>query len=135
MRTWRRAGPLSRGEGQGGWVFDEIGNPVKPTERPPMGEPHAGERRAVEGAAGRSEAGRGLVVRLFRAPVFDTSGEEVLEKACAGMIENEDAEMAVRREAYEELGVALNSLELVARIWSSPGVSTERQSLFLARRG
>jgi len=82
--------------------------------------PYDGERRQA------------LVVRLFRAPVFDTSGEEVLEEACAGMIGNEDAEMAVRREAYEELGVALNSLELIARVWSSPGVSTERQSLFLA---
>jgi 8-oxo-dGTP pyrophosphatase MutT (NUDIX family) len=38
----------------------------------------------------------------------------------------------VRREAYEELGVSLQALERVARIWSSPGVSTERQSLFLA---
>jgi hypothetical protein len=31
-----------------------------------------------------------------------------------------------------ELGVSLNVLERVARVWSSPGVSTERQSLFLA---
>jgi nudix-type nucleoside diphosphatase (YffH/AdpP family) len=74
-----------------------------------------------------------LVVRLFRAPVFEASGEELLEEACAGMIENEDAETAARREAYEELGVALDSLDLIARVWSSPGVSTERQSLFLAR--
>src|SRR5579863_284092 len=50
-----------------------------------------------------------LVVRLFRAPVFDTTGEEALEEACAGMIGNEDAETAARREAYEELGVALKS--------------------------
>ena len=73
-----------------------------------------------------------LVVRQFRAPVFDTTGEEVLEEACAGMIGNEDAETAARREAYEELGVALQSLELIGRFWSSPGVSTERHSLFLA---
>jgi nudix-type nucleoside diphosphatase (YffH/AdpP family) len=73
-----------------------------------------------------------LVVRLFRAPVFDTTGEEVLEEACAGMIGNEDAETAARREAYEELGVALQSLEPIGRFWSSPGVSTERHSLFLA---
>jgi 8-oxo-dGTP pyrophosphatase MutT (NUDIX family) len=36
--------------------------------------------------------------------------------------------MTARREAYEELGVDLQSLEFVARVWSSPGVSTERQS-------
>ncbi|MGA2365664.1 MAG: NUDIX domain-containing protein [Steroidobacteraceae bacterium] len=73
-----------------------------------------------------------LVVRLFRAPVFDTCGEGILEEACAGMVEHEDVEAAARREAREELGVTLSSLELVAQVWSSPGVSTERQSLFLA---
>jgi nudix-type nucleoside diphosphatase (YffH/AdpP family) len=73
-----------------------------------------------------------LVVRLFRAPVFEASGAAALEEACAGMIVNEQAEAAARREALEELGVTLHALELVARVWSSPGVSTERQSLFLA---
>jgi nudix-type nucleoside diphosphatase (YffH/AdpP family) len=73
-----------------------------------------------------------LLARLFRAPVFDTTGEEVSEEACAGMIGNEDAETAARREAYEELGVVLTSLECIGRFWSSPGVSTERHSLFLA---
>jgi nudix-type nucleoside diphosphatase (YffH/AdpP family) len=73
-----------------------------------------------------------LVVRLFRAPVFCATQEIAVEEACAGMIEDEGDEAAVRREAYEELGVALQALERVARIWPSPGVSTERQSLFLA---
>jgi nudix-type nucleoside diphosphatase (YffH/AdpP family) len=76
-----------------------------------------------------------LVVRLFRAPVLLASGQEVLEEACAGMIADEDAETAARREAHEELGVALGSLEYIARVWSSPGVCTERQSLFLAPFG
>jgi len=74
-----------------------------------------------------------LVVRLFRAPVFEASGEEMAEEACAGMIGAEDAETAARREAGEELGVTLGPLDFVARIWSSPGVSTERQTLYLAR--
>jgi len=73
-----------------------------------------------------------LVARLFRAAVFDTTGEATVEEACAGMIENETDEAAARREAGEELGVSLHALERVARIWSSPGVTTERQSLFLA---
>jgi nudix-type nucleoside diphosphatase (YffH/AdpP family) len=66
-----------------------------------------------------------LVVRLFRAPVLVASGEEISEEACAGPT-------TARREAYEELGVDLPSPEFVARVWSSPGISTERQSLFLA---
>ena len=76
-----------------------------------------------------------LVARLFRVAVFDTTGEEVLEEACAGMIGDENAETAARREAYEELGVDLKSLELIGRFWSSPGVSTERHSMFLAPYG
>jgi 8-oxo-dGTP pyrophosphatase MutT (NUDIX family) len=74
----------------------------------------------------------GLMVRLFRAPVLAATGATVSEEACAGMIELEDAATASRREADEELGVALAELEFIGRVWSSPGVSTERQSLFLA---
>jgi nudix-type nucleoside diphosphatase (YffH/AdpP family) len=73
-----------------------------------------------------------LVARLFRAPVMAASGAALSEEACAGMIEIEDAAAAARREAYEELGVELAALEFIGRVWSSPGVSTERQSLFLA---
>ena len=74
-----------------------------------------------------------LLVRLFRAPVFTSTGEDAIIEACAGMIDDETAEVAARREAVEELGVELDQLELVARVWSSPGVSTERQTLFLAK--
>jgi nudix-type nucleoside diphosphatase (YffH/AdpP family) len=74
----------------------------------------------------------GLVARLFRGPVFDATGVAQLEEACAGMIEQEDEASAARREAGEELGISLRKLELVARIWPSPGVSSERQTLFLA---
>jgi nudix-type nucleoside diphosphatase (YffH/AdpP family) len=73
-----------------------------------------------------------LVARLFRAPVFSVTCEESLEEACAGMIEKESDEDTARREAQEELGVRLHVLERIARVWSSPGVSTERQALFLA---
>jgi len=73
-----------------------------------------------------------LVARLFRVAVFLTTGEEMLEEACAGMVGEESAESAARREAYEELGVDLKSLEFIGRFWSSPGVSTERHSMFLA---
>jgi nudix-type nucleoside diphosphatase (YffH/AdpP family) len=73
-----------------------------------------------------------LVIRLLRAPVLIAAGELFSEEACAGMIELEDATTTAHREADEELGVDLPSLEFIARVWSSPGVSTERQSLFLA---
>jgi nudix-type nucleoside diphosphatase (YffH/AdpP family) len=75
---------------------------------------------------------RALLVRLFRAPVLEAAGEDASIEACAGMIGDEDAETAVRREALEEMGVLLGPLDYIARVWPSPGVSTERQSLFLA---
>ena len=69
---------------------------------------------------------------FFRAPVLVASGEEMSEVACAGMIENEDADLTARREAYEELGIDLPSLEFVARVWSSPGVSSRSSSHLIA---
>jgi len=75
-----------------------------------------------------------LTVSLFRAPVYTVSGAEALEEACAGMIDaGESADTALKREAYEELGVVLSELEPIARLYSTPGISTERISLFLAR--
>ncbi len=76
-----------------------------------------------------------LIVGLFRAPVFQQAGMEAMEEACAGMISElgQDAEATARREAYEELGVRLASMDLVSKVYSSPGVSSERVSLFLAR--
>lgn len=73
-----------------------------------------------------------LVIRQFRAAVFAACGEDSVVEACAGMIEGEDAETSVRREAEEELGLRLRDIEFVTRIWPSPGVSTERAALFLA---
>lgn len=74
-----------------------------------------------------------LTVSLLRPPVLDAAGLDALEEACAGMIEDgQDAQATARREAREELGVELAALEPVAVVWSSPGVSTERVSLFLA---
>lgn len=58
----------------------------------------------------------------------------MIEEVCAGMIDpGENAETAIRREAYEELGVILTDLEPIGRVYSTPGVSTERISLYLAR--
>ena len=73
-----------------------------------------------------------LVVRLFRAPVLEAAGLPLLEEACAGMIEDGDPDATVRREAEEELGLRLHALEFVAKVWPSPGISTETAALYLA---
>jgi 8-oxo-dGTP pyrophosphatase MutT (NUDIX family) len=71
-------------------------------------------------------------VRQFRPPAFHAAREVELLEVPAGLIEDEAAEESARREAEEEVGLRLSSLELVSVQWSMPGVSTERIHLFLA---
>jgi len=73
-----------------------------------------------------------ILVRQFRAPVFVAAGERNLLEAIAGLVEEPEPEDAARREAYEEAGLGLKSLERVAQAWTMPGLSTERMSLYLA---
>lgn len=73
-----------------------------------------------------------LMVSLPRAPVIWAGGPAELTEAVAGMIDDEDPQATVRREALEEAGVELHALEPVGAAYPSPGVSTERVQLFLA---
>ncbi len=73
------------------------------------------------------------LVRQLRIPVVRAGGPPTLIEAPAGTIDpGEDEVAAARREAEEETGIRLASLEPVAAVWSMPGVSTERLSMFLA---
>ena len=76
-----------------------------------------------------------LLVRMSRAPALSLGVTDTFLEACAGMIDPEDVDepAAARREAMEELGLELGPLEWIGRVWTSPGVIAERQSLFLAR--
>ena len=80
------------------------------------------------------DAGRrcALLVSLPRAPVIWSDGPPELLEAIAGMIDGEDPEACVRREALEEAGVRLGALEPLGVVYASPGVSSERMHLFLA---
>ena len=74
-----------------------------------------------------------LLVKLFRAPALYAGCAERLVEPVAGVVDDgETAEVCARREALEEAGVRLGALERVAEVWSSPGISTERITLFLA---
>ena len=77
-----------------------------------------------------------LVVRLPRAPLLLDGVETALIEAPAGMIDAGEAPQATaRREAMEEVGLAVGALEPVAVCWPSPGVLAERSHLFLAPYG
>ena len=73
-----------------------------------------------------------LLVRQFRAPVTYRH-ETGFPEAPAGLIDDgETPEAAAIREAEEETGLKLRSLESLGRFWSSPGSSTETSWLYLA---
>lgn len=74
-----------------------------------------------------------LLVQLPRVPVLLSGENEHLLEAPAGLVdEGEEPEGCARREAYEEAGVELGAMASVGTIWTCPGVSTERITLFLA---
>jgi nudix-type nucleoside diphosphatase (YffH/AdpP family) len=74
-----------------------------------------------------------LLVRQMRTAIFLRDKGMILE-ACAGGIEASDGsvEEACRREAAEELGVALGTLEQVAQVFINPARMVEKANLFLA---
>ena len=74
-----------------------------------------------------------LLVKLPRAPVLFRGASSDFLEAPAGLIdEGEQPIDAARREAHEEVGVRLGTLEPIGHTWSMCGVSTERMALFLA---
>jgi nudix-type nucleoside diphosphatase (YffH/AdpP family) len=74
-----------------------------------------------------------LMARMPRpGPMFNGEEPLILE-ACAGIIDpGESAEACARREAMEELGVRLDTLEPQGRTYTGPGASSETISLYLA---
>jgi nudix-type nucleoside diphosphatase (YffH/AdpP family) len=74
-----------------------------------------------------------LVVSSPRIPLLKAAGRDTrLLEAPAGMLEGMEPEATARKEAMEEAGLKLTAVEKIAWAWSSPGVSTERVSLYLA---
>lgn len=67
-----------------------------------------------------------LLVRQFRYPAFANGHEGHLIEACAGLLDADDPETCIRREAEEELGYRIGQVELVFAPFMSPGSLTER---------
>jgi nudix-type nucleoside diphosphatase (YffH/AdpP family) len=73
-----------------------------------------------------------ILVRQFRAPVAYAGGPPQVLEAVAGSVEDEEPDACAYREALEEAGLRLRTLEHVTTAWSMPGVSTEQMDLYLA---
>lgn len=74
-----------------------------------------------------------LLVRQFRYPAYVNQHPAPLIEVCAGLLDHDDPETCIRREAEEELGYRLQQVERVFNLFMSPGSVTERLSLFIAR--
>ncbi len=73
-----------------------------------------------------------LLVKQFRLPVHLQGDAGLLIEACAGLLEGDDPETCIRKEAQEELGYRLGTVRKIYDIYMSPGSVTERLSFFMA---
>lgn len=74
-----------------------------------------------------------LLTRQFRYPAYVNGHPDgMLVEAAAGLLDAQDAESAIRREAEEELGVAVGEVTRVFDVFTSPGSVTERLHCFAA---
>ena len=76
---------------------------------------------------------RVLLSRQFRFPVYvNDHPDGQLVEAAAGLLDEQDPETAIRREAEEELGVRIDALTHVFDVYMSPGSVTERVHFYAA---
>jgi nudix-type nucleoside diphosphatase (YffH/AdpP family) len=79
------------------------------------------------------ERGTLLLTRQFRFPAYVNGLEDgMLVEACAGLLDNQSPEEAIRREAEEELGVKVREVHKVLESYMSPGSVTEKLFFFVA---
>lgn len=73
-----------------------------------------------------------LLVRQFRFAAYVTGHDEPLIEACAGLLDADDPETAIRREAEEELGYRLRDVRFLFSPFVTPGSVTERLWFYAA---
>jgi nudix-type nucleoside diphosphatase (YffH/AdpP family) len=72
-----------------------------------------------------------LLVKQMRIAAYMVGYVEPMIEVCAGLLDGDDPETCVHREAEEELGFQLHNLQFVTDTFVSPGSLTERVSLFI----
>lgn len=78
------------------------------------------------------QRGTVLLVKQFRYPAYATGHKEALIEACAGLLDEDDPETCIRREAEEELGYRLRDVRRLYAPYMSPGSVTERLWFYVA---
>ncbi|MEV6447976.1 NUDIX domain-containing protein [Amycolatopsis sp. NPDC051716] len=79
------------------------------------------------------DGGTVLLTRQFRYPVYvNDHPDGMFVETAAGLLDADDPETAIRREAQEETGVRIGALEHVFDVYTSPGSVTERLHCYAA---
>lgn len=74
-----------------------------------------------------------ILTRQFRMPTYVNGNEDgMLVEACAGLLDGEDPEAAIIREAEEETGYRPRRLQKLFEAYMSPGSVTELLHFYLA---
>ncbi|PXA72113.1 NUDIX domain-containing protein [Cryobacterium arcticum] len=77
-----------------------------------------------------------LLTRQFRYPAYVNGHPDgLLIETAAGLLDNDAPDVAIRREASEELGVTVGELRHVFDLYMSPGSVTERLHFYVAAYG
>lgn len=74
-----------------------------------------------------------LLVKQMRIAAYVSGYEIDMLEVCAGLLDGDDAATCAAKEAREELGYELHSLQPVCDMFASPGSLTERVSLFIGQ--
>ncbi|MBT2533858.1 NUDIX domain-containing protein [Arthrobacter sp. ISL-48] len=77
-----------------------------------------------------------LLTRQFRMPAYvNEHVDGMLIETAAGLLDDDAPDVAIRREASEELGVTVGELQHVFDLYMSPGSVTERLHFYAAPYG
>lgn len=74
-----------------------------------------------------------VLTRQFRLPTwFNGNPDGLMIEACAGLLDEKDAEDCIRRETEEETGYTLSEVQKIMEVYMSPGSVTETITFFVA---
>lgn len=74
-----------------------------------------------------------ILTRQFRMPTYvNGNADGMLIEACAGLLDNDQPEAAIRREAEEETGYKVRDVRKVFEAYMSPGSVTELLHFYIA---
>ncbi len=79
------------------------------------------------------QTGTVILTRQFRLPTYVNGNPSgMLIEACAGLLDDDHPDDAIRRETEEETGFRIRSVEKIMEAYMSPGSVTEKLFFYLA---